>query len=42
MHLKHYYRFKKLPNYWVDDNDRNYDDEFFNDKDYEDLYFDNF
>ena len=42
MNLKHYYRFKKLPNYWVDDNDRKYDDEFFNDKDYEDLYFDNF
>lgn len=42
MKSKHYYGFKNLPNYWVDDNDRNYDDEFFNDKDYEDLYFDNF
>jgi len=39
---KHYYKFYKLPNNWVDDNDKQYSDEFFNDKKYEDLYFDNF
>jgi len=39
---KHYYGFNKLPNNWVDDNDKQYSDEFFNDKKYEDLYFDNF
>jgi len=39
---KHYYGFSGLPNYWVDDKDNRYSDEFFDDKTYEDLYFDNF
>ena len=39
---KHYYGFAGLPNHWVDDKDRQYPDEFFDDKTYEDLNFDNF
>jgi len=39
---KHFYGFLGLPNYWVDDNDKNYPDKFFNDKEYEDKIFDNF
>lgn len=39
---KHYYGFHQLPNHWLGDNEKVYTDEFFNDKKYEDLYFDNF
>jgi len=39
---KHYYRFAGLPDYWVDDNDDIYYNEFFEDKVYNDYYFDNF
>ena len=39
---KHYYGFSGLPNYWVDDKDNRYSDEFFDDKTYKDLHFDNF
>ena len=39
---KHYYGFHQLPNHWSDDDEKIYTDEFFNDKKYEDLYFDNF
>jgi len=39
---KHYYGFHQLPNHWSDDDEKVYTDEFFNDKKYEDLYFDNF
>ena len=38
----HYYGFVNMPNHWVDDNDIVYEDSFFDDKDYEDFYFDNF
>ena len=40
--VKHFYGFLGIPNYWVDDNDKNYSDKFFNDKEYEDKIFDNF
>jgi hypothetical protein len=38
----HYYGFTKLPNRWVDDNDKSYTDEFFDGKEYEDYYFNDF
>jgi hypothetical protein len=39
---KIYYGFEGLPNFWVDDSDRNKTDKYFEDKDYKDYYFDNF
>ena len=39
---KVFYTFSELKNHWVDDNDRSYHDEFFDNKDYEDFHFDNF
>jgi hypothetical protein len=39
---KVFYAFSELKNHWVDDNDRSYHDEFFDNKDYEDFHFDNF
>ena len=39
---KVYYGFEGLPNFWVDDSDRNKTDKYFEDKDYKDYYFDNF
>ena len=39
---KHYYGFAGLPNHWVDDNDKTYSDKFFEDKEYNEYYFDNF
>jgi hypothetical protein len=39
---KHYYGFVNLPNHWVDDNDNSYSDKFFDDRQYEEFYFDNF
>jgi len=39
---KVYYGFKGLPNYWADDYNNIKSDKFFEDKDYEDYYFDNF
>jgi len=37
-----FYGFSGIKNNWVDDNDRNVDDSYFDDKDYEEYYFDNF
>ena len=39
---KVFYTFSELKNHWVDDNDRSDNDEFFDNKDYEDFHFDNF
>jgi hypothetical protein len=38
----HYYGWAAMPNRWINDNDRSYPDKFFDGKDYEDFYFDNF
>ena len=39
---KVYYGFQGLPNFWADDQDNFKGDKYFEDKDYEDYYFDNF
>ena len=39
---KVYYGFLGLPNFWADDQDNFKGDKYFEDKDYEDYYFDNF
>lgn len=39
---KIYYGFENLPNRWSDDYDRNYTDDIFIGKDYEEYHFDNF
>ena len=38
----HYYGWSGIPNQWINDNDRSYNDKFFDNKNYEDFYFDNF
>jgi hypothetical protein len=37
-----YFRFAGLPNIWLDDFEKSYPEEFFLDKEYEDISFDNF
>ena len=39
---KVFYGFQGLPNFWSDDYDRVINDSYFDDKDYNDYYFDNF
>ena len=39
---KVFYGFQGLPNFWSDDYDRVIKDSYFDDKDYQDYYFDNF
>lgn len=39
---KVFYGFQGLPNFWSDDYDRVVKDSYFDDKDYNDYYFDNF
>lgn len=38
----HFYRFSGIPNSWYNDNDGQFTNDYFQDKDYEDFYFDNF
>ena len=39
---KVFYGFQGIPNFWSDDYDRVINDSYFDDKDYNDYYFDNF